>query len=140
VYCLKCGSEVQLPNVFCSPCLEDMATCPVRSDAVIHLPERPTPVTEKKSRKKSRSAEDRIRSLRRFALLLCILVVALSVVISMLTYQLIRQQELLSKKEEAPLGKNFTTQESTEAPTTTPEPTPEPTPAPTTTPPPNSLT
>ena len=120
MYCLKCGNEVQLPNVFCNPCLEDMATCPVRSDAVIHLPDRPEPTIEKKSRKKKRSAEDRLRALRRWTVWLCLVIVVLATFVCLLTYQLVLMQERLAPQSNTPLGQNFTTQESTEASTTSP--------------------
>ena len=122
MYCLKCGNEVKLPNVFCEPCLEDMANCPVRSDAVINLPERPALVIEKKSRKKKRTDADRIRDLRRWSSFLCIMILVLTLISGLLVFQLIRTQEKLAKPTEPPKGQNFSTQETTTAPTASEEP------------------
>ena len=113
MYCLKCGNEVKLPNVFCDPCLEDMATCPVRSDAVINLPERPVPVAEKKSRKKKITDADRLRVLSRWSVWLCTLILVLSTLVCLLTYQLVKMQETISKPAEPPKGQNYSTQETT---------------------------
>ena len=38
--CLRCGVEVEAPNVFCPKCLEEMAKHPVPRDAAVILPTR----------------------------------------------------------------------------------------------------
>ena len=108
--CLKCGNKVNIPNVFCDACLDDMATCPVRSDAVIHIPERPMPVTEKKSRKKQRTGADYIRSLRRLILWLCLMIVVLTATVCMLTYQLFELDRQASAATPLPPGMNYSTE------------------------------
>lgn len=115
MYCLKCGCDIKPPNVFCDSCLEDMAACPVRSDAVINLPERPVPTADKKSRKKKITDTDRLRILRRWSIWLCTLILVLATVVCLLTYQLVLMQESLSKPKEPPKGQNFSTQETTTA-------------------------
>ena len=122
MYCLRCGNEVKMPNVFCDPCLEDMANCPVRSDAVINLPERPVLTVEKKSRRKKRTDADRVRDLRRWSSFLCMLVLVFSLLSGILIFQMIRMQEKLAKPTEPPKGQNFSTQETTTAPTASVEP------------------
>lgn len=115
MYCLKCGCDIKSPNVFCDSCLEDMAACPVRSDAVINLPERPVPTADKKSRKKKITDTDRLRILRRWSVWLCTLILVLATVVCLLTYQLVLMQESLAKPKEPPKGQNFSTQETTTA-------------------------
>lgn len=38
--CLRCGLEVEAPNVFCPKCQEEMARYPVSRDAAVILPTR----------------------------------------------------------------------------------------------------
>ena len=111
MYCLKCGRDTQLPDVFCKECIEDMATCPVRSDVVIHLPERPEPVVEKKSRKKRKSSGEQLYALRRLIVWLCLFIVVLTAAVCMLAYWLIQLQHV--EPIVAPTGQNFSTIDST---------------------------
>ena len=91
MYCLKCGCETQANNVFCNACLEDMATCPVRSDAVIQLPNRPAPAVEKAPRKKKQSYADYVRTLRKLIRWLCVAVAMLTLLVCLLGWLLFQQ-------------------------------------------------
>lgn len=123
MYCLRCGSDVRLPNVFCDPCLEKMEENPVPPDAIVHLPEHPMPVTEKKPRKKKRTDADRVRSLRRFSLFLFVIILSLSALICMMAYQMLQMQQRQNQPTEPPKGQNFSTQAATTVPETTVVPT-----------------
>lgn len=118
MYCLKCGCDVKLPNVFCDPCLENMASCPVRSDAVINIPEHPLPVTEKKSRKKKRTDTDRLRRLRRWTLCLYMAIVVLTTLVCLMGYQLARLNGIKLPTVQPPKGQNYSTQQTTTPPAT----------------------
>lgn len=123
MYCLRCGSDVRLPNVFCDPCLEKMEENPVPPDAIVHLPEHPMPVTEKKPRKKKRTDADRVRKLRRFSAFLCMIILSLATVIGLLTYQMYKMEQNRTLPTEPPKGQNFSTQAATTVPETTVVPT-----------------
>ena len=40
MHCLKCGTEIESPQVFCSRCLEDMKNCPVSRETPVVIPKR----------------------------------------------------------------------------------------------------
>ena len=40
MHCLKCGTEIESPQVFCSRCLEDMKNCPVSRETPVVSPKR----------------------------------------------------------------------------------------------------
>ena len=107
MYCLKCGRDTKLPDVFCQECIDDMATCPVRSDVVINLPYRPEPTIEKKSRKKRKSTGEQLHSLRRLILWLCLFIVVLTSAVCMLTYWLLALQN--EQPAAPPPGQNYST-------------------------------
>ena len=118
MYCLKCGCDVKLPNVFCDPCLENMASCPVRSDAVINIPEHPLPVVEKKPRKKKRTDAERLRRLRRWTVWLYMTIVVLATLVCLLGYQLVKSNNIKLPSLQPPKGQNYSTQQTTPATTT----------------------
>lgn len=114
MYCLKCGSEVRSPDVFCQECLADMAACPVRSDAVIQLPNRPAMAVEKTPRKKKQTYADYVRTLRKLIRWLCGLAAVLTLLVCLLGYLLFQQ---LRNDTNAPaIGKNYTTTEQSDQP------------------------
>lgn len=110
MYCLKCGCETRPDNVFCDHCLADMATCPVRADAVIHLPDRPALAVERSPRKKKKAYADYVRSLRRLIRCLCWVVAVLVLLVGVLGYLL--YQELDNSADIPAIGKNYTTTET----------------------------
>lgn len=121
MYCLKCGSDVKLPNVFCDPCLEKMESAPVPSDAIVHIPERPVLAVEKKTRKKKRTDAQRIHALRRWSIFQSLVILALCAVICLLAYQTLLSQNNAAKPQQPPKGQNFSTQQTTTAPAETTE-------------------
>lgn len=114
MYCLKCGCDTSAGNVFCDACLAEMATCPVRTDAVIQLPNRPAPVVEKTPRKKKQHYADYIRVLRRLIRWLCVVVAALTLLVCLLGFLLF--QQLQSAPDAPAIGKNYTTTEQSGRP------------------------
>ena len=94
--CMKCGKELASTQVFCDECLEKMEKSPVKTNAVVVLPTRPTKITAKKKRISHQfvwDAEDKIDILRSklrwttFALIVSILGFLLAVgVIFLLLY------------------------------------------------------
>ena len=111
MYCLKCGSDTQQDNVFCNTCLEDMKTCPVRSDATIHLPERPAPEIEKKQ-KKVRTPADQIRTLKKVIRFLLIVLLLMSLLAAVLGF-LLHHQSKKSTDTTPSIGQNYTPVENT---------------------------
>lgn len=87
--CMKCGREFTEDQAFCAECLSEMDRHPVRPGTVILLPnQEASPVKKQPRRKKATlSAEDlvpvlkkKIWSLRLIALVLALLLTAISVV------------------------------------------------------------
>ncbi len=63
--CIKCGVKVPENQVFCDACLADMEKYPVKSDVTVVLPHREeTPVTKKKSRKRTIPPEEQLRRVK----------------------------------------------------------------------------
>ena len=96
--CMKCGKELESTQVFCDECLEKMEKSPVKPNAVVVLPTRPTKHTAKKKRLSRQfvwDAEDKIDILRSklrwttFALIIAILgfLLAAAVIVMMLYWQ-----------------------------------------------------
>ena len=106
--CLKCGVEIQSPDVFCKACLGKMQANPVRPDAVIHIPVRPALPVEKPEKKK-RGFADYTRSLRRTIKVLCVIITIMTLLICLLCTALYRQ--LQDAPDVPAIGKNYTTTE-----------------------------
>lgn len=91
MHCMKCGKEIEEPNVFCESCLAVMSTRPVKPGTVIQLPTR-VPFTAKKAvpRKRQRTPEEQLHRLRGaikwMSLALTCLVLALALTISFLVH------------------------------------------------------
>ncbi len=63
--CIKCGVEVPENQVFCDACLAEMEKYPVKPDITITLPPRKeTPVSKKKSRKRTSPPEEQLRRVK----------------------------------------------------------------------------
>ena len=108
--CMKCGRETQEKQVFCDGCLAIMAAYPVKPDAAIHLPARPTEDTAKKAapRKKVIPPEEQVENLKtsnRRLILICVaLTLSLGVSVSALGYRIIQQPET----QKPTTGQNYT--------------------------------
>lgn len=82
--CMRCGKEVQQPQVFCDTCLAAMDACPVKPDMHIHIPVRPANAGKAAPKKALVSLESQIKRLRQrnknlvIALLCALLALALS--------------------------------------------------------------
>ena len=99
--CMKCGQDVEEPNVFCEECLADMKNYPVRPGTVVQLPKyheapprRPAP-----RRKQPPTPEEQIKSLRKgiriLAVTLAATVLLLAGAIFLLVMEYTGQEELL---------------------------------------------
>ena len=82
--CMKCGRETENEAVFCPDCLQIMEKYPVRPGTVVILPRRKEPSVLKKITKRHiPAAEEQIKILRKWililsvALVICIILIAL---------------------------------------------------------------
>lgn len=105
--CMRCGKEIQQPQVFCDACLAAMDAHPVKPDIRVQLPVRPVPTGKPSGKKTPPSLESQIKLLRRrnkhlaTALLCALLALALS---GVLIFHL-SQPEAPSQD----IGKNYST-------------------------------
>ena len=86
--CLKCGVEIQEPEVFCQNCLSVLAEQPVPIVSVMQIPVRPVTRQAKSSRKPKQIYADYIRSLRNAVRWLCFIVFLLVVLVCALGFYL----------------------------------------------------
>lgn len=63
--CMRCGKEIQQPQVFCDTCLAAMDAHPVKPDIHVHIPVRPIVAGKTPGKKAPPSLESQIRKLRR---------------------------------------------------------------------------
>lgn len=119
--CMKCGRDFTEDQAFCAECLTEMERHPVRPGTVILLPNQETTPPKKQPRKKKTalSAEDlvpvlkkKVWSLRLIALVLTLLLTAISVVAIQAVTELDWQRLL---------GQNYSTVDSS-APSSTQSP------------------
>ena len=89
--CLKCGVEIQPPEVFCKECLAVLAEMPVPADAVVQIPERPVSRPAKGGRKRKQVYADYIRTLRSLIRWLCVIIFLLVVLICAMAFILYRR-------------------------------------------------
>ena len=83
--CLRCGAEVEAPNVFCSRCQADMAKHPVPRDAAVILPTREpraprrayTPVDPQEQIGRLKKKNRRLRRALWVSVPLCVVLLAL---------------------------------------------------------------
>lgn len=106
--CLKCGVEIQEPEVFCEDCKAVMAQYPVRPDAVVHIPNRPVIQAEKPQKKRKQIYADYIRALRRTIKVLTGAVITLVLIVCLLGFMLYQQ---LQDNQKPIIGQNYTTTE-----------------------------
>ena len=96
--CIKCGRKLEGSQVFCSGCLENMASYPVKPGTPVYLPPQ-VPVQPVKNRRKKQELkpEEQIRQLksakRLLILVLVVLLVAFALLCTLLLF-LLEQQSL----------------------------------------------
>lgn len=74
--CMKCGRETQNENVFCQDCLMEMEKYPVQPGTVVLLPRRrETSIIKKMPKRHVPSAEEQIKFLRKWVMILTVALV-----------------------------------------------------------------
>lgn len=101
--CMKCGREIPEGQVFCSGCLEVMATYPVAPDAHVHIPKRPAKASEKKP--KGLTPAEQIALLKKAIRWLLVTVAILTATMGILAILLLQTSE----QPQRPIGQNYTT-------------------------------
>lgn len=105
--CLKCGEETVENAAFCQRCQDNMAQYPVKPGTVIHLPKRQAAPEKKTELYEEPDSAQQIASLRNTVRFLVALVAALSVLLSITAFMLIRT--LSQETTTVPIGRNYTT-------------------------------
>ena len=111
--CLKCGRKIENSGVFCDECLSVMEKYPVKQNVALQLPRRKDEPTAKKSSKKKHQLplEDQVkqqkRMIRRMALLIGVLFVAVCLLMGWLIFEVLEPN---APKDN--IGKNYTTVET----------------------------
>lgn len=113
--CIKCGRDIEEPNVFCDECLADMKKYPVRPGTVVQLPKYHEPVQKKQpvKRKPPVTLEDQLKLVRKWARMLA---AALAVSILLLLgagYLIVR--EYIGKSDKLLPGQNYSAATTTES-------------------------
>lgn len=74
MYCMKCGRETEKEDSFCRDCLLDMQKYPVDPGTVVFLPRgKETSMVRKSPKRNMRTAEEQLAFLRKYVLILSIL-------------------------------------------------------------------
>ena len=104
--CMKCGRETQAENVFCLSCMLEMEKYPVQPGSVVLLPRRREAAVIKKTQKRHiLTAEEQIRKLRKWLMILTVLLaVAITAIVFMInpTMHYVMDQHF-------EIGQNYTT-------------------------------
>ena len=109
MHCMKCGIEIEDGQVFCESCLADMKRYPVKPEAKIQLPSRPTQEAVKKPtpRNKVLTPEKKILRLQKTVKWLSTALVVALLLVSFSCYLL---AELITEKPaEDNIGQNYNT-------------------------------
>lgn len=99
--CLKCGAEIEAPEVFCGDCLTDMEKAPVSRETPAVILPRPTP---KVSQPRGPKAEELLEAARKRVKVLSWICGSLIVVILGLAALLI----FCEKENSRPVGQTYT--------------------------------
>lgn len=119
MFCMKCGREVTGEQVFCDDCQLEMAKYPVRPGTVVQLPQyREQTVHRKTPKRRTVSAEEQVKVLRKWVRTLLILLTICIGLIALMAYPAV--QYLLEEHFE--IGQNYSVATSTTAPAETAEP------------------
>lgn len=109
--CLKCGKETAEKAIFCQQCQDDMGKYPVKPGTVIHLPKRQSIPEKKAELYDEPDHEKQIHGLRKTVRFLAALVAALSILLTITAFMLLRTMS--QEKPVAPIGRNYTTVHTT---------------------------
>ena len=109
--CLKCGKETAEKAIFCQQCQDDMGKYPVKPGTVIHLPKRQNAPDKKLEQYNEPDHEGQILGLRKTVRFLIALVAALSILLTVTAFMLLRT--LSQDKPVPPIGRNYTTIDTT---------------------------
>ena len=105
MYCIKCGKDTVLDQIFCPDCQQEMERYPVKPNTPVVLPKRPqAPSVKKTPRKKSIPPEEQIANLKRRVRFLTILLLLLFALGSAMIYGTIRYYQ----KDRLLPGQNYT--------------------------------
>ena len=110
--CVRCGVEIQEPDMFCEKCLAAMERDPVKANITVQLPVRPVTQPAKKKSRRIRHAkpEEQIRSLRRWRRWLILLLILSLTAFAITAAMLLRTME---PPEDSPsIGQNYGTIDS----------------------------
>ena len=113
--CMKCGTEIKEPEVFCEKCRAEMEKYPVKPNISIQLPRRIQTAPVKKKTKKQRYAkpEDQIRYLKTKHRWMTLTLVVALLAFGLLSVLMLR---LLEDKDTGfGIGQNYGTMASTES-------------------------
>ena len=104
--CMKCGKETDASQVFCGECLAEMEKFPVKPDAPVHLPQRPSH-EKQPPRTREQTPADTIHSLRGLVRWLTILIAILSALLCATAGFLLHT--LNAQASNNTVGRNYTT-------------------------------
>lgn len=105
MYCIKCGKDTVMDQVFCPDCQQEMERYPVNPNTPVVLPKRPqAPSVKKAPRKKIIPPEEQIANLKRRVRFLTILLLLLFALGSAMIYGTIRYFQ----KDRFLPGQNYT--------------------------------
>ena len=110
--CLKCGRKIENSGVFCEECLSVMEKYPVKQNVALQLPRRKDEPTAKKSSKKKHQLplEDQVkqqkRMIRRMALLIGVLFVAVCLLMGWLIFEVLETATLPEMDEDFEVGES----------------------------------
>lgn len=114
--CMKCGRETAPDQIFCQDCLLDMERYPVKPGTAVLLPiRRESSAARKSTKRRTPSAEDQVKLLRKRVRLLTILLLLCLVIIACLAFPAVQHL----KEDRVRPGQNYSSIVTTAAPTET---------------------
>lgn len=111
MHCLKCGTEIESPDVFCPQCLTSMEDYPVSRETPVIIPPRPVYDPERRGKQPPKPEELLSQLLRRQRILarICAVLAVISVVLcGLLIYFGLGQSRPV-------IGQNYSTNLTTES-------------------------
>ena len=110
--CMKCGKETDENQIFCEDCLAVMEKYPVKPGVVVQIPVQPAKKQVHHHRRPTLTAEERVRRLARWNLVLSgllLLAISAALVFASMTFDLFQEENV--KKL---LGQNYSVVQQTE--------------------------
>ena len=102
MHCLKCGTEVRDPAVFCEACLKDMEKHPVPRETPVVIPTRPQ---SRERRKRPAKPEELLAQTRKWLRRTFFTCIILALLCAILTAILI----FVGENRTRPIGQNYIT-------------------------------